>query len=207
MVSHLITQVIIYLDSFLGLAALVAVTLRLRSRKVSWRWLSLLCCALVPLVPFKGLTLAEYPGSAFGPLSITTLLLLGCGLWSQLTNRVCLRPRERQTLFIGIAISGLILYPATFGLATFDPYQLGFGSSAFILALLFVTLYSIVTKSIATAIIIIAAAIAFDLHLLESGNLWDYLIDPFITVYVLVVLFALAVTRIVTATNRRPAEI
>ncbi len=138
------------------------------------------------LVPIGGLALAGYLRGIVGDLSITTMLFLAMTVFSRLSRRPWLDTKERALWFSAIGAAALFLYPMALGLGPFDPYQLGFGSHGFITVLLALTLVAWWAKYFWLTSGILAAAIAYLLGLLESRNLWDYLVDPLLAGYVLI---------------------
>ena len=135
------------------------------------------------LIPFGGVPLAAYVRGATGDLSITTLVLLWCAL---------LRPwccaaeaNNRFALLILIALAALALYPMALGAGAYDPYRLGYGDLQLIVALLFIALAAWLWKSTLIALCIAFATLAWAVGWYESNNLWDYLLDPFLSIYAL----------------------
>ena len=84
------------------------------------------------------------------------------------------------------AVAGLALYPMTLGVTRFDPYALGYGSRVFELALLAVALVAWYLNLHLIVLCVTLGIGAYLLGLMESRNLWDYLIDAPITIYALV---------------------
>jgi len=82
------------------------------------------------------------------------------------------------TCWIFSLTAGVILYPMALGLGRFDPYQAGWGFSWLFVVVCGVTILLLIMKN-RFAIVLIAAILAYNLRLLESTNLWDYLVDPF----------------------------
>ena len=76
-----------------------------------------------------------------------------------------------------IAMTAL-LYPFALGLTMFDRYGLGYSNPWLLAVLLIISLFLWLRKFYFLALIITAAVVAWSLQLLESRNLWDYLIDP-----------------------------
>lgn len=151
---------------------------------------------VVALIPFNGLPLAAYVRGATGDLSITTLVLLWCALLGPLSNThpgCASDPRHRLALLALIALAAVALYPMALGLGAFDPYRLGFGNWLFVAALLLVALAAWLRKNHLVALCISLAALAWATGYYESGNLWDYLLDPFVSIYALSVLLTGAV--------------
>ena len=87
------------------------------------------------------------------------------------------------------------LYPFALGWTQFDPYALGYGTIEFVTALLLVTLAAWHFRRNVVVLIVIAAALACFLGAYESRNLWDYLIDPVVSLYAIVCLLAAVLDR------------
>ena len=167
----------------LGGSALVAVTallllLRVRRRRLAARLAVAAGLAALLALPVEGLPLASYVRGVIGDLSVTTLLLLAFAAASELLDRDFLDHRNRSALMIAALAGGLLLYPFALGVSPFDPYALGFGSRAFQAALLAAALVAWRLDLHAAALGLSLAVAAYALGLLESNNLWDYLIDP-----------------------------
>jgi hypothetical protein len=148
------------------------------------------------LLPVNGLPLYGYFRGVAGDLSVTTLALL----LAAAGGGTLLRDDDRALLFAAVALAGLALYPTAAGFTPFDIYRLGYRPFGLVCGVLAVSLWAWVSRRRAAAIIPLVALAAFDLHALESGNLWDYLLDP------LLVLFSLGwwVRRIARALGRCP---
>lgn len=136
------------------------------------------------LIPFSGMPLAAYPRGVTGDLSITTLVLLGC---------VLLKPgfsvadaQSHRALLLLIALAAFLLYPMALGVGAFDPYRLGYSDPLFVTALLLMTLAAWFLKFDLIVLSILLATLAWACGWYESDNLWDYLLDPFVSVYALV---------------------
>ena len=82
------------------------------------------------------------------------------------------------------------MYPYALGWTRFDPYALGFGSVEFITALLLITLAAWGARLNLIVLVVVVAVLAFLGGAYESRNLWDYLIDPLVSVYALIRLLA-----------------
>ena len=59
-----------------------------------------------------------------------------------------------------------------------NPYLAGWGFSWLFVVMCGVTILLLIMKN-RFAVVLMAAILADNLHLLESTNLWDYLVDPF----------------------------
>ncbi len=169
-----------------GHALLVAAAAAAIARRRRWgRWARMLPIAagLASLVPLAGPSLAGYLLGLVGGLSVTTQALLALAIASFLTGRERILESDRRTLLASVAMAAVVLYPLSLGLGGFDPYAAGFGSLT-LLGLL--ALYALAAwfagRSFAVAVITAALA-AHHAGLMESDNLWDYLIDAPLAAY------------------------
>lgn len=172
----------------------VALTLRLPAaarlpgkRRV---WLAAVL-ATVLVLPFGGLSAAELMRGITGDLSITTLLLLGLALQGSGGPS-----KQKYGLLAFVAVAALALYPFALGVGMFDTYRLGFGSPWFIAGLLLLALASWLRLYPLVALGVSLAVLAWNLGWYESGNLWDYLLDPWLSVYALLALGKLGASRL-----------
>lgn len=137
------------------------------------------------LIPFNGFPFAAYVRCATGDLSITSMVLLWCALsrpWS-----VCGAEdlNHRHVLLALIALAALAFYPMALGLGAFDPYRLGYGNWQMVTVLLLFALVAWLWKHHQLALCVGLATLAWAIGWYESDNLWDYLLDPFVSVYAL----------------------
>jgi len=89
--------------------------------------------------------------------------------------------RALLTCWIFSIASGAALYPMALGLSELDPYAAGWEFSWLFVLMFFLTVVLLVMKN-RFSLVGIAAILAYNLRLLESTNLWDYLVDPFLVV-------------------------
>jgi hypothetical protein len=137
---------------------------------------------LLFLLPVNGLPVAGYIRGIAGDLSITSIILLGSSVLGRMTGNNCSLVRAQRLLLPVAALAGLALYPFALGLTRFDAYRLGFESPWLLLAIFALVLGAWKTHPSA-AIILLCAMASFHLGLLESTNLWDYLIDPWFVLF------------------------
>lgn len=140
---------------------------------------------VVTLIPFGGFPLAAYVRGATGDLSITSMVLLWCALSRSWAVCGAADFNHRHVLLALIALAALILYPMALGFGAFDPYRLGYGNWQMVTALLLVALAAWFWKYHQVALCIALATLAWAIGWYESGNLWDYLLDPFVAIYAL----------------------
>ncbi|MEO8342610.1 MAG: hypothetical protein ABI536_02225, partial [Gallionella sp.] len=71
------------------------------------------------------------------------------------------------------------------GVGAYDPYRLGYSNAQFVAALLVLALAAWFWKFILVSLCIALATLAWTVGWYESDNLWDYLLDPFVSIYAL----------------------
>ncbi len=150
--------------------------------------LLILAAALALLsLPIEGIPVAGYARGIGGELSVTTLLLLASSIVA-LAGGPKLHDRgELETLAAFVLSGAAFLYPMALGLTSFDPYALGYpdGIRVFLLALAPVAFFAWLRGRLLLLFAIVLALAAFRFELLESRNLWDYLLEPWLTLYML----------------------
>ena len=167
------------------------VATRMPPRQQAW----LAGALLVALaIPFGGLSAAELIRGITGDLSITTLVVVlalrgNGGTANALSHEplagAAIGHHEKYSLLAFVTITALALYPFALGVGMFDPYRLGFGNLWLIAGLLLVTLIAWIRHYTLVALSISLAVLAWSLGWYESNNLWDYLLDPWVSIYAL----------------------
>jgi hypothetical protein len=84
-----------------------------------------------------------------------------------------------------VGTGGLLLYPLALGLGYLDPYRLGFGNPWMLVLLLAIVLLAWRLDLVWVAGWVSLGVLAWGVGAFESRNLWDYLIDPLVTVWAL----------------------
>ena len=167
----------------LALAALCVLALRrvLAAQRVAAPAAGLVFVLL--LLPLAELPLAAYVRGMIGDLSISTLLLLAyaaarqAGGWPPQDV-----PRKIGALLL-LVLAAAVLYPMALGAAAYDSYRWGYGEPWFLTLLLALAVAGTALRMPFVALSISLAVLAWTLGWYESGNLWDYLIDPTLAVY------------------------
>jgi hypothetical protein len=184
-------------NTITGIFGCGLLTLAIAATAVRWQRLSarariaaMGAAGIAVFVPFGELSVAAYVRGATGDLSMTTLLLAGAAGIAQLTGRALIGPRDRRVLLCQVAAAAVFLYPFALGWTQFDPYALGFGSVGFVTALLLLTLAAWYARLNLIVLAVTAAMLAYLGGVYESRNLWDYLLDPLVSVYALTWLLA-----------------
>ena len=139
---------------------------------------------VLAVLPFGGLSLAGYVRGITGDLSVPTLVLLAIGLLGGLFGRFAgiVEPKERRALSVLVVLGALFLYPMALGLGSFDPYRLGFAPSGLLTALFVVAVAAWLRQFYVLLLCILVAVASHAFALMESPNLWDYLVDPWLVV-------------------------
>lgn len=139
------------------------------------------------MFPVYGLSLAGWLRGITGDFSITTLLLLSCTLYARL--RPLAPPlwstRERTALLGFLGVMALLLYPFALGLGPLDPYRAGYGGIGLILMLALLALWAMRRGFTLLPLAVALAFAGWSFGVLESTNLWDYLIDAPLAIYAL----------------------
>lgn len=172
----------------LFLAVLVGL-LGARQRRGSWRslLLSAAIAGLVVGVPVAGWTLPSWLAGIGVTSSVTSVCLLAAFVLGRLGGPVPLAaPAWRAAWWFGV-IAGVALYPrpGLLALATLDPYSWGWGSLPFVLALGLLSI-GLLWRGNGFSLVLALGVLAWNLRVLESANLWDYLTDPILTLFSLV---------------------
>lgn len=180
-----------------ALALHLPVVARLHGKLLALLAAALLLAAVLPL---GGLSAAEYVRGVTGDLSITTLVLLGFALHTNFFTAPDYFGGEKKSMLSNansvlllIVIGALALYPFALGIGMVDPYRLGFGDHGFIAGLLVLALLAWLLQCTRIALCVSLAVLAWSVGWYESNNLWDYLIDPWVSIYAMGVLVKLAV--------------
>lgn len=166
------------------------------------------------VVPFAGLSVVEFMRGITGDLSIASLLLLvmfmtiarphGGGradmgaetLLYHRSNFQPSRPPAKGKLLTLILLAALALYPFALGVSDFDPYRLGFGNLWFIFGLLLVALVAWLRQYMLIALSVSLAVLAWSVGWYESNNLWNYLLDPWVSIYAMAVIIKQGMLRL-----------
>ena len=156
-------------------------------------------CAFVVGTPIGGLPLARWMLSFNANFSIPLTAILFYKVLESSFGVKLLDKDALLTCWVFSVSAGMILYPMALGLGRFDPYQAGWDFSWLFVVVCGVTILLLFMKN-RFAVVLIAAILAHNLRLLESTNLWDYLIDPFM---VLVSCIALS-SRFLRKLSNRP---
>ena len=157
-------------------------------------WLPVATLALV-LLPCRSLPLGRWVAGCNANFSIPLTLWVGLNLLERLSGRRILRRSETAGFWrFGLA-AGLFLFPLALGLTPLDSYSLGWKPGGLLTVMVVLTI-ALLAAGNRFAIWIMLSLLACNLRLLESPNLWDYLVDPFYFIASLVMATVVAVRRV-----------
>ena len=159
------------------------------SRTLAKIMIGVLFLCLLVLVPALGLPLAAYLRGIGGDLSMTLLALCTWRLSHRLFNTAAINQQEFTLLMAVISAFALLLYPTALGWGSWDAYRLGWGSWWFLSALLALCAISVWRGLFVVPALLALALLAWSVGLMESSNLWDYLLDPWLSAYAVAVVF------------------
>lgn len=157
-----------------GLTAVIHVT--------RWaKWVTVACFVLLwwPLGAAH-LPLVAYIRGISSDLSITLVVLACLGLCHRLLGLRAVDQRERMAVNVAVAAVALFLYPLALGWGDWDAYRAGWGASGMWVALLAVSLFCWAKGLRLLPMLVALALLAWSAGVLESTNLWDYLMDPWL---------------------------
>lgn len=141
---------------------------------------------VVVMFPVGGLSLAGWLRGMVGDLSITSMLLLGAAVYVRLKGVAPFwDARERSALLGFLAVLALLLYPFALGLGSVDPYRSGYGGVGLLLMLALLSLWLMRRNFYLLPLVFALVTTGWSFSLLESTNLWDYLIDAPLAIYAL----------------------
>lgn len=129
--------------------------------------------------------LAAFFRGVTGDLSITLLALSFLSLCHHLFGTPVVSKREIKVLMVLVFAGALLLYPTALGLGNWDAYRLGWGSWWLLAALLLLCGVTAWTGLRVLPALIALAVLAWSFGLMESRNLWDYLLDPWLSGFAL----------------------
>lgn len=167
----------------LALAVFATRLLRLERRSRSIQAAVFALLIVVALIPIDKLNGSQHFLTIAGHLSFTSMCLLGAFIVGKFSGSVLWKRGEKQLMLPAVLVCGILIYLAAFGVVTFDLYQLGYSSVSLIAALTVAAVAAAVARFNILFSVLVSAAAGFQLHLLHSHNIWDYLVDPLLVIY------------------------
>ena len=186
-----------FIFPFLLVMALLQLGTSLFGTLRGWRptLIIMLISAFIVLIPVAGLPLARWIISFNANFSISLTAILFYKVTENSSGVKLLDKNALLTCWVFSLTAGVILYPMALGLGGFDPYQAGWGFSWLFAVMCGVTILLLIMKN-RFAVVLIAAILAYNFHLLESTNFWDYLVDPFMVLVSCIALIRVLLRRL-----------
>ena len=135
------------------------------------------------------LPIVAYIRGISSDLSVTLVVLCCWSLCHRAYGLAAISQREQTAVMLAVAGAALFMYPLALGWGNWDAYRLGWGNTleawGMWLALLALCFVCWVKNLQVLPVLITLALLAWTLGLMESGNLWDYLLDPWLSVFAL----------------------
>ncbi|MCK5595367.1 hypothetical protein KAI19_04240 [bacterium] len=178
-----IRQIFGFAGCFLLLSHLCAYVLRRYKERAFYRWTVIALPLFLLVLPVGVFTVAEYMRGIVGELSMITLFIMGAVLWHRLGGKRLIDSNSLRFLQIAVITGGILLYPMTLGVTMMDPYRFGYLRGVAPLLMILIALGAWGIKRRAAAFVIILTLLLFHLRIMESTNLWDYCLDPFLFLY------------------------
>ena len=183
----ILQNILPWLSPFLLMAVLITVfSEKLKKHSVPRLGLIIALIVLGFSVPLAGSTVAQWFRSVLGDLSVLTLVVFADILAKRLWHRNVLDASSRKALLLVVAVVGVVFYPLSLGVGPIDPYRLGYTPLMMVYLLGLTSVIAWLRQVRILAVILLLPMLAYNLHLLESDNLWNYLLDPVLVIYALV---------------------
>ena len=176
------------LAALLGIdLVLCAAGLRLltgRNGVASWAKWSVAACFLVLWFPVGAahLPLLAYIRGISSDLSMTLVALACLGLCQRLFGIPAVARREKTAFNAVVVLAASFLYPLALGWGDWDAYRAGWGSFGMLGGLLALSLMFWIRGLRLLPVLVGLALLAWSAGLMESTNLWDYLVDPWLAI-------------------------
>ena len=131
---------------------------------------------------------AQIPAVAYvrgitADLSVTLMALAVWRLFHQALGWRTIAKRDLLALMRATAVAAVFLYPMALGWGDWDAYRPGWGSWGMLATLLVLCAVCWAKNLRVLPALVALALLAWSLGLMESGNLWDYLLDPWLSLY------------------------
>ena len=160
---------------------------RICSPQALWcKLLTLLCFALlwIPLGTAQ-IPVVAYVRGFTADLSITLIALAMGSIGHRALGWRATPKHEQAAVMAAVAGAALFLYPLALGWGDLDAYGPGWGSWGMLLILLVLCLVSWAKGLLVLPALVSLALMAWSFGWMESGNLWDYLLDPWLSTFAL----------------------
>jgi len=157
----------------------------------------LIILAVILVIPINQIAIWQYSRALVGDFSISLSLVAVWALYlkgQNISGGDKINWQLLNWIFIPL---GLLLYPFALGLTMIDPYVFGYNHGLLIVLIGLSTSIFLFKREVMLAIIFSSVLLAYSTNLLESTNLWDYLIDPLLFLFLVIRLILSIITRMI----------
>ncbi len=149
-------------------------------------WLTVACFIILWIpVGAAQLPIIAYIRGVSSDLSVTLVVLAAMDLIHRVSGTREVADRERFAVRVAVAVAALFLYPLALGWGDWDAYRSGWTPVGMGVVLLVVSLLCWARGLQLLPALVGMAMLAWAAGILESSNLWDYLIDPWLATFAL----------------------
>jgi hypothetical protein len=141
-----------------------------------------ICGAAAAFLPIGPTTPGLLLLGTAGPVSAATLVLVGNHAYGAIRHG-SRRRRSSRALLVCLLVTGAAFYPLTFGLTSFDPYELGYRGAIVPALMLGYVVVGWLARAADILCWIALTALLYLLGAYDSNNFWDYLIFPTDPIY------------------------
>jgi hypothetical protein len=150
-----------------------------------WKKVITLTCFLLLWFPIGDarLPILAYVRGISSDLSVTLVALACLGLRHRLSGHFVQPSRERSAVLVVVAVAALFMYPLALGWGDWDAYRPGWGAPGMWVILLLLSLLAWAGGLRLLPTLVGLSLLAWTAGVLESTNLWDYLMDPWLAIF------------------------
>ena len=159
--------------------------------------------ALISIVPFFGHVPRFWLSGLTPNISVPLFALLVFSVAGRMGCSPFFRPRDQRAAFLFGALSALALYPSALGLGFpgLDAHALGWpwlewDRSVLLFGVVAAAAGFLVWRGNRFGWVLVAASLVYLLRIQESGNFWDYIVDPLYAVLSLVATIKMSIDRL-----------
>ena len=146
------------------------------SKSIALFFIGLLAAGIL-LMPVQGLSVARWSASFLSSFSIPLIGLLAISVVEEVFSKKIFSSRDWKAAWLFGAGASLLLYPSALGLGRSDTYSWGWRCSVIFIGVALIAIFLLWKKN-RFGILLLLALAAFDFHIQETTNFWDYVIDP-----------------------------
>ena len=137
------------------------------------------------LIPVNQITTTGYIRGVTGDISLVSLCWLFTAFISKVTGKSLVSQQQRTLNVVAIGMLALVLYPATLGLVQTDPYVWGYQANSMLITLAIIAVAMWLAGNYHLTLWLSLAVLGFAFKIMESTNLWDYIIDAWLAIFVI----------------------